>query len=163
MEWINLHTATLDSERFLGSNALAQVTWLKLLRFCTGQENGGRIVGARLWPFRRWLNVVRVSRAEVFADTLLWVWEGDDLLLEFYPTHKEELVQRNREAGRAGGKSKSSLKIEVSRVNGAKHQPKQNPSGTQAPDPSNNPTEGKGREGKGTLSYSPRRERRERG
>ena len=52
MEWLNLHTSTLDSEEFLCSDPVDQATWLKLERYCIGQENGGVIHRARNWTDR---------------------------------------------------------------------------------------------------------------
>lgn len=148
MNWLNIETATLDSEAFVGSDPTARATWLCLLRYCAGQENGGRIVACKSWPDRKWQQLARVTKAEVEAESALWAWAGDDLTVWSYPAEKEAEVQHKRDAGKRGGTARTEAKTEAARANGAKHkpsktqaQPKQNPSG--------NPTERKGKEGNG--------------
>lgn len=147
MNWLNIETATLDSEEFVGSDPVARATWLCLLRYCAGQENGGIIAGCGQWADRKWQQIVRVTEDEVSAPSALWTWEGEDLHLWAYPTEKEAIVQTKREAGARGGRSRTEAKAEAARANGAKH----NPSRTQAPDPSTTQaeTQRKGKEGKG--------------
>lgn len=148
MNWLNIETTKLDSEEFVGSEPVARATWLCLFRYCAGQENGGVIVGCRDWADRKWQQLARVTKEEVLADSALWTWFGNDLHLWAYPNEKEAEVQAKREAGAKGGRSKTEAKAQASRSNGAKH----NPSTTQAEpkeDPSCNPTERKGKEGKG--------------
>ena len=65
MNWLNINTSTLDSAAFLSSEPAAQATWLKLQRYCIGQENGGVIRGAKTWTERQWQNLVRVTRKDV--------------------------------------------------------------------------------------------------
>lgn len=146
MNWINIETATLDSEEFVGSDPTDRATWLCLLRFCAGQENGGVIANCGEWPDRKWQQIVRVMHAEVAKDSALWTWVGDDLHVWKYPLEKEKEVQSKREAGRKGGSSKSQAKVEAVRVNGAKHKQ----STTKAePNQEPNGKEGKGKERKG--------------
>ena len=104
MNWINIECTTLDSEEFLGAEPIERATWLCLLRYCVGQENGGRIAGAREWKDRKWQQVVRVTAREITSQCDLWVWDGNDLLVSFYPSEKEEEVRRNRENGQRGGR-----------------------------------------------------------
>ena len=104
MNWINIECTTLDSEEFLGAEPIERATWLCLLRYCVGQENGGRITGAREWKDRKWQQVVRVTAREITSQCDLWVWDGGDLVISFYPKDKEEEVRRNRENGAKGGR-----------------------------------------------------------
>lgn len=103
MDWINLHSSTLDSPAFVGSSPIERSTWLCLLRFCIGQENGGRIVGALLWKDRQWQQLARVTLREVKASSRLWTWEGDDLVVSFYPVEKEQEVKDRRATARTNG------------------------------------------------------------
>jgi hypothetical protein len=105
MNWINIETATLDSEEFVGSDPTERATWLCLLRFCAGQENGGIIKNCRTWPDRKWQQLARVMQAEVERETALWNWVDDDLHLWRYPTDKETEVKHRRERARTNGKS----------------------------------------------------------
>lgn len=89
MEWLNIHSSTLDSEEFLCSEPADQATWLKLQRYCIGQENQGLIRGAKAWTDRQWQHLVRATRKEVARHCGLWEWAGDDLQVKFYPLSKE--------------------------------------------------------------------------
>jgi len=144
MIWLNLNVAILDSPEVVGAEPVERATWLFLLRFCVGQENGGRIAGCRNWKDRQWQQLARVTQAETQAETKLWVWDGDDLIVSFYPSEKEEEIAAKRSGGANGGKVRSERKAQASRENGAKNkaEPKLNPSLTQAG------TQGKRRERK---------------
>ena len=107
MDWINLHTSTLDSAEFIGADPTCRATWLCLLRYCCGQENGGRVVDCASWSDRRWQQLARVTKREVTTASDLWTWDGNDLVVWEYPTEKEEEVARNRENGRLGGRPKN--------------------------------------------------------
>ena len=104
MNWLNIETATLDSEAFVGSEPTSRGTWLCLLRFCAGQENGGVIKDASSWADRKWQQLARVTQAEVKADSALWSWVGNDLVLWAYPIEKESEVREKRERARTNGK-----------------------------------------------------------
>lgn len=99
MDWLNIHTSTLDSPEFVGASPVERSTWLCLQRVCIGQENGGRIVGARRWKDRQWQQLARVTLREVSAACGLWRWDGEDLVVSFYPTAKEAEVKAKRAAG----------------------------------------------------------------
>jgi hypothetical protein len=96
MEWLNLHSSVLDSPEFLCSEPADQATWLKMLRYCMGQENGGVIRGARGWTDRQWQHLVRATPKEVRRKCKLWDWRGNDLAVRFYPVAKEAEVQAKR-------------------------------------------------------------------
>ena len=152
MEWLNIHYSTLNSEYFLESDPTARGTWICLMGYSINQENGGRMVGLRLWNDRKCQQILRVTREELNDESMLWTWEGDDLLVTFYPADKEEEIKSKREAGRKGGRAKSKSKTEAARLNGLKH----NPSTTQAqpkqaPNGKEEEEEGKGKEKKGTI------------
>jgi hypothetical protein len=118
MNWLNIETATLDSEEFVGSDPLNRATWLCLLRYCAGQENGGIIADCKEWPDRKWQQLARVTKKEIQADSSLWSWSGNDLRLWAYPVERETELQAKREAGRIGGRSKSQAKLEAAIENG---------------------------------------------
>src|SRR6478609_975376 len=107
MIWFNIHTSTLDSEEFLGSAPVDQATWLKLERYCIGQENGGVIRGAKAWTNRRCQQLVGATRKEALRDCQLWEWDGDDLKVKFYPADKELEVQAKRQAAKSTNAKRS--------------------------------------------------------
>lgn len=102
MEWINLHTSTIDSAEFATAEPQDLGTWLKLMRYCVGQENGGVIEGAKKWLARQWSYLVKVEAADVTRESQLWTWDGDDLTVEFYPTKRESEVRAKRKGGLKG-------------------------------------------------------------
>lgn len=108
MNWLNLHVSVLDSEDVCGCEPVERATWLFLLRYCVGQENGGRIANCREWKDRKWQQVVRVTGREVNAECSLWHWDGNDLVVCYYPTEKEDELRKKRETasdnGRKGGR-----------------------------------------------------------
>jgi hypothetical protein len=81
------------------STPVQQSTWMKLFRYCAGQENGGRIRDCLAWPERKWQQVVRVSSREILRKCQLWAFDDSDLILEFYPKEKEIEIKAKREAG----------------------------------------------------------------
>lgn len=102
MDWLNIHVRELDSAEMVGAEPIDRGTWLMLMRYCVGQENGGVIRGCGQWGDRKWLAVARVMVREVRRTSELWHWQGDDLCVKFYPVEKEREVQAKREAGRKG-------------------------------------------------------------
>lgn len=145
MEWLNIHKSTLDSQAMRMADPQDRGTWLLLMAYCIGQENGGKIAECGYWTDKLWLSIVGVSLAEIDRVSTLWYREGSDIIVCHYPKEKEQLVRNRREIGRLGGMSHSEAKAEAARANGLMRT-------TQAKakqKPSNNPREGKGMEGKG--------------
>jgi len=139
MDWLNLHTSVLDSPEVIGAEPIERATWLMLMRYCIGQENSGRIIGAKTWGDRKWQQIVRVTLSETQATTQLWGWDGEDLVVTHYPLEKEKIVK----GARVGGQAKTQAKTQASRTNGqGGGRPK-----TQAI--TQGKTQQKGREGKG--------------
>lgn len=167
MEWINLNTAIIDSPEFALAEPAQMGTWLRLLRYCAGQENGGVIAQAKRWTPRQWMACVRVLPEEV-AECSLWTWEGEDLVVHFYPADREKQVKNARAAGSEGGRAKTQAKTQAAKANGLlggrpksqisaensvshPENPSATPAETQADNPSEtqkNPTEDKIREEK---------------
>ncbi len=101
MEWLNIHVSTLDAEEMLDADPCVRSTWLMLLRYCIGQENGGKIAGARDWPPVKCIRNLRVTKEEINQPSALWSWEGADIVVRDYPIEKERQVRSNRENGRS--------------------------------------------------------------
>ena len=153
MDWLNLHTKELDSPEVIGAEPTDRGTWLMLLRYCIGQENGGRLEGCAAWKDRKWQQLVRVTLAEVRRNSELWTWVDADLVVTYYPIEKQLEVQHLR----AIGKLKTPAKQAAAKANGTlggrptgnpTENPTGNPTETQL-EPNKKPIEGKGREGKG--------------
>jgi hypothetical protein len=146
MIYLNLKTSTLRAPEYIGSEPTQRGTWLNLMCYCCEQENGGVIDGCAGWKDRQWQQTAGVTLAEVREDCDLWKWDGEALVVTFYPSDKEAEVRGKREAGKRGGSAKTEAKTQASRKNGAKH----NPSTTQAePKLEPNGKEGNGKEWKG--------------
>lgn len=110
MEFINLHVSVVDSEVFQDASPADRSTWLFLMRYCAGQENGGRIVGAHSWNDRKWLKCASLSCAEVDGERTLWTWEGEDLVVEFYPAEQEKILMAKRRGGRMAARGRKTVR-----------------------------------------------------
>jgi hypothetical protein len=160
MNWLNLNIQTLDSENFLGSDPIERGTWLCLLRYCIGQENGGIIEGCREWGDRKWQQLVRVTKKEAMRDCDLWEWDGDDLILWGYPMEKEEEIKHLRAIGRqTSDAKKAAAKANGKRGGRPTKNPTENPTETEQ-ETQTKPIERKGKEIEGegeveTRSPSP--------
>lgn len=106
MDWLNLHTSTLDSPQFLGCEPTDRATWLCLLRYCAGQENGGVIADCAGWADRKWQQLARVTYGEVKRPCELWHWKGNSLHVWAYPTDKEALVKKLRGNSKVAAKAR---------------------------------------------------------
>ena len=106
MEWIKLDLKTLDSPEYVGSEPVERATWVNLTGYCAKQENGGRILDCASWPDRMWQQICGVTQGETRLECDLYHWEGDDLVVAFYPIKTEEIVQSRREAGKAGASAR---------------------------------------------------------
>jgi hypothetical protein len=148
MNWLNLNIQTLDSEEFIGSEPVSRATWICLLRYCIGQENGGRIEDCHGWADRKWQQLVRVTKLEVDSVSALWRWEGADLFVWEYPTGKEVEVRSKRDGGRTGGQATSEAKTQASRKNGARGGRPKTQAETQASDMAEPNQKPNGKEGK---------------
>ena len=102
MEYINLHVSVLDSEEFKGSSPTQRSTWLCLLRYLVGQEDGDTITLCAPWSDRKWQQVCAITLAEVKEECALWKWNGDDLVVNFYPHASEKATKSMRRGGRIG-------------------------------------------------------------
>lgn len=103
MNWLNISIQTLDSENFLGCDPIERGTWLCLLRYCIGQENGGTISGCYDWSDRKWQQLVRITKKEAARICGLWAWDGDSLIVWGYPNEKEAEVREKRERAKTNG------------------------------------------------------------
>jgi hypothetical protein len=102
-----LRTSVLQEASWLAHPAALRGYWTQLQAYCSAQENGGRLSGARAWGSQHWRMIlgnggsVRVVARLIAAG--LAEWAGDDLLVSGYDTDAEDGYQRKREGGRAGG------------------------------------------------------------
>lgn len=114
MEYINIHRSVLDGAEFVGAEPLDRATWLMLLSYCCGQENGGVIEACRTWADRRWQQLAKVTAVEVQRVSDLWKWAGDDLVVNFYPEQAEKETRAKRRGGIIGNKRRWGKKQRVS-------------------------------------------------
>lgn len=102
MEWFKIDLSMLENEAFGCADCQQLGVWLRLMRYCCGQENRGKISGAKGWNDRKWMHLCRLERSEVADDSELWKWRGDDLVVNFFPTSDLAKVQRLRLQARDG-------------------------------------------------------------
>ena len=106
MEWVKLELKLIRSREYIGSDPSARATWVNLLSYCADKENGGRICDCLSWKDRMWQQICGVTLEETRIKTELYSWDGEDLLIRFYPEAEEDLIQKRRAAGRAGASSR---------------------------------------------------------
>lgn len=103
MEWINLHIGlVIRSPAYVGSSPAERGTWLSVMAYACEIESGGRLLGAGLWKDRQWQQACGVTLREVKAATRLLRFDGQDLVVNGYPTKKEKAVQQARKVAHAG-------------------------------------------------------------
>ncbi len=106
MEFFILTRKTLDSAEFVGSSPVVRATWLCLLNYCVGQENGGVIANASEWGDRKWQQICCVTKKEVRLPSDLWDWSGNNLIVKFYDTGREATVLKLRKTGREAARKR---------------------------------------------------------
>lgn len=105
MDWLNINRKTLSSDEAMASDFPTRATWVWLLGYCVWQENGGRIPKCRSWPMEFWMMKAGVTLGldKLHENTGLWTWDGEDLMVKFYPVDAENVLRQKRQAGQAGG------------------------------------------------------------
>jgi len=103
MNYINIHTSVIHSPEIKGSDPVDRATWFMLLGFCVEMENSGRILDCKSWKCRRWQQTVGVTLRELNGCSDLWRWDGDDLVIEFYPLAQQEEIKLRRDRARHNG------------------------------------------------------------
>jgi len=116
MKYLNIEVATLRGPDYVGAEPTERATWLSLLGYCADQENGGVIRGCRQWADRQWQQTCGVTRQEVNLTSFLYQWNGDDMVVKYYPIHAEVALAAKRAGGHRGGKQ--SGKVRRSRSEG---------------------------------------------
>jgi hypothetical protein len=114
MNYLNIHTDILRGVEFIGAEPIERATWIALLGWCATQENSGVIKGCKSWKNRQWQQLAGVTEEEVKTISPLYGFEGNDLVVAYYPVESEAAVKAKREAGKLGGRPK-------------KEKPKENP------------------------------------
>ena len=104
MEYINIPLYVIRSNEYIGADPTQRATWLSLVAWSCDQENMGRIAGARSWGDRRWMQSCGVMASEVAESCGLFRWDGDDLVISFYPADAQREIERKREIARANGR-----------------------------------------------------------
>lgn len=104
MEYINIPLYVIRSNEYIGADPTQRATWLSLVAWSCDQENMGRIAGARTWGDRRWMQSCGVMASEVAESCGLYRWDGDDLVISFYPVDAQREIERKREIARANGR-----------------------------------------------------------
>jgi transposase-like protein len=96
MQYVNIHLSVLTGEAFVGCEPTDRATWLCLMAYCCGQENGGVIECCGDWADRRWQQLAKVTKQEVERAAALWRWVDGDLVVNFYPEQAEKEVRSKR-------------------------------------------------------------------
>lgn len=114
MNYLNIHTDILRGVEFIGAEPVERATWIALLGWCATQENGGVIEGCKDWRDRQWQQLAGVTKDEVETISKLYGFDGENLVVNFYPVEAESAVKAKRESGKKGGrpaKKKEAAKV----------------------------------------------------
>lgn len=103
MEFANIRCQVTRTEEFADSEPTERATWFSMLCYCCSMENGGRIEDCRDWKNRKWEQMMGITKEEAEATCKLWTWEGNDIVVTFYPIEAEQKVRAKSSAGRLGG------------------------------------------------------------
>lgn len=164
MQYLNFPLSLLLSQEVRCAPDAERSTWINLLVYCAGQENGGIIRAAAGWTDRQWMLGAGVEKAVVQCPSPLWEWDGADLRVHGYPVEQEAASRIARETGKKGASmrwSKQSADTPNTIPNGDTNAPPNAPpirDTNPAPDADPNgetnakrkEKKGKEREGKGT-------------
>lgn len=104
MNYLNIHTDILRGSEFIGADPVERATWLALLGWCATQENGGVIEGCKNWKDRQWQQLAGVTAEEINTTSQLYGFQGENLVVHFYPIAAEAAVKAKREGGKKGGR-----------------------------------------------------------
>jgi hypothetical protein len=104
MNWINIEVNTMDRPEMMRASNEQIGVWLRLMRYCCAQENGGLLEGASGFDHVTWLILARADERYFETPCPLWSWEGSDLRLWGYPESKETEVKNLRALGSEAGK-----------------------------------------------------------
>ena len=102
MDWVPIKVQDLRTPQFLSASQADRGTWLSLLAYCAGAENGGRIKGMGEWTPQTVERVIGIGLADVETESALWSWDGVDLVVLNYPHDAERRVEASRVAGKRG-------------------------------------------------------------
>lgn len=103
MRFFPVECASVTGTDFSCATFEQQGQWLNLMTYCANQENGGRIEGATELPEVFFQRSLAMRKEEFESECLLWTWDGQDLVVKFYPLQNQEKCQTLRENGREGG------------------------------------------------------------
>ena len=127
MEWIKLDLRKLRSPQYIGAEPIERATWLSLLAHCADQENGGVIADCWKWGDRRWMQSCGLLLSEIAIDAQsgLWHWDGDSLVVWGYMADEEAMLAAKRAYGAKGGSAGTgSTKARSGNKNAAKNDDK---------------------------------------
>jgi len=120
MKWLNLEIELLRGAEYLGAEPVERATWISLLGWCAAQENDGIIVDCSRWGSRKWQQLCGVTKEEVEIESELYCFDGDHLLVCFYPITQQAAIKAKRAAGKKGGRPKKSVPLEPLETKGEK-------------------------------------------
>ena len=107
MKYFITECVSVDGAEFSESDFQEVGAWVFLMNYCAGQENGGRVVGAKDRKDAFFDRSLKVPRYVLETESHLWKWEDADLIVQFYSTEAEDNYKKKRDAGKRGGKKKN--------------------------------------------------------
>jgi hypothetical protein len=106
MNYLNVDQSDLRKPEFVSADLAQRGAWFSLLSWSAAVENGGKIIGARAWNEKMWVQACGLTLKILRQTCGLWAWDGEDLVLWSYPIEQEKAVQASRINGLKGGRPK---------------------------------------------------------
>ena len=101
MKFFAVHVSDLETEAFMSASGDQIATWLFLHAYCSKQENGGIVEGAKDMTAKFW-GRHGIDKAIVDTECPLWRWEDDKLVVEPYDIEGEALALKKAAGGKEG-------------------------------------------------------------
>jgi len=100
MYWFKLHRSDLTSHKLASLSDQELGVWVRLMSYCTAEENGG-VINCAGWSQNQWLAITGVSKklVEKYADrSAIVVRLSDNLFrVKFYPESDQKEIEHIRE------------------------------------------------------------------
>ena len=130
LDWLPCDLERMTGPEWLRIPAVLRGHWHALWCWCGSRRNGGRIEDCRSFTNRDWDRIAGVTKAALrkLVEAGLVSWDGDDLIVSFYPVDAESKARSRSRAAKsaaerrwsssAGGAEKTDANAAGSQVGG---------------------------------------------
>ena len=100
LDWLPCDLERMTGPEWLRIPAVLRGHWHALWCWCGSRRNGGRIEDCRSFTNRDWDRIAGVTKAALrkLVEAGLVSWDGDDLIVSFYPVDAESKARSRSRA-----------------------------------------------------------------